>query len=151
MNKKKEIHTMNNHPFSRLFIILILLILMAGCSNLTEGKSTAEAKITEFHSDYNEDNFETIYQNAHADLKKATSFEDFKEFMTAVHRKLGDSSSTTNQTWNIGNYNLITTVRMVQETSFEHGTGIETFTFKIKNQKASLTGYNINSKTLIIN
>ena len=70
---------------------------MTGCS-LTDAKSAAEEEITKFHENYNGSNFKLIYNNFHSDLKKKnSSFEDFSEFITTVHNKLGLVSSTTNQ------------------------------------------------------
>ena len=82
-------------------------------------------------------------------------FEEFTEFLTAVHRKLGLVTSTTNKGWEV-NTNLSidagsrTVVVMEQETRFDHGTGLETFSFFIEDGKALLVGYQINSRDLII-
>lgn len=144
------IFSYNRYLPYKLFVAVVLLFLMVGCSDFTAGKGAAEVEISKFHTNYNNGDFEAIYQNAHKEFKKVSIFEDFKEFMTAVHRKLGMLSSTSTQNWNLNTYNFVTKAVMVQETKFEHGTGIETFTFRIKGEKALLVGYNVNSRALIL-
>jgi len=39
---------------------------------------------------------------------------------------------------------------LTQNTTFEQGTGTETFTFEMEGDKAVSVGYNINSKDLIL-
>ena len=125
-----------------LLSLVCIILVVTGCSNLINAKSAAEEEITEFHENYNGSNFELIYNNAHPAFKEDRSFEEFNEFMTAVHRKLGLVSSTTSQGWEVNSNPDTTSATMQQETKFEHGTGVETFTFVIEDEKALLVAYN---------
>jgi len=121
---------------------VLFVLVVSALGGLTQGKSSAEEGITEFHDNYNGSNFESIYNNAHSDFKENASFEEFNEFMIDVHRKLGLVTSTTNQGWEVNSNPNTTSATMQQETKFEHGTGMETFTFVIEDEKALLLAYN---------
>ena len=126
-------------------------LVAIGCGDLLVAKSAAEKKIAEFHRNYDGSNFELIYNNTHPEFKKIESYEEFDELMAAVHRKLGLVSSTTNRGWQVNTENSVTSAILQQETIFENGTGIETFTFFIEDERALIAGYTINSRALIIN
>ncbi len=145
---KKKLPKSHRNSFN-YFIILILFF--SGCGNLFNGKPIVEDGILEFHTNYNILNLEQIYNNAHSDFQQSTSLDEFNEFISAVHRKLGPITSTKNQGWRINTHNFVTSVILQQETQFENGNGMETFTFNIKDEEATLVGYNINSRKLIIN
>ena len=72
-----------------LLSLVCIILVVTGCGDLVNAKSAAEEEITEFHQNYNSSKFELIYNNAHPALKEDSSFEEFNEFMTGVHRKLG--------------------------------------------------------------
>ena len=124
-----------------LLSLVCIILVMTGCGDLVNAKSAAEEEITEFHEKYNGSNFELIYNDAHPTFKEDRSLEEFNEFMTSVHRKLGLVSSTTNQGWGVNSDSDGTSATMHQETKFELGTGVETFTFVIVDEKALLVAY----------
>jgi len=124
-----------------LLSLVCIILVVTGCGDLVNAKSAAEEEITEFHQNYNSSKFELIYNKAHPALKEDSSFEEFNEFMTGVHRKLGLVSSTTNQGWGVNSDSDGTSATMHQETKFELGTGVETFTFVIVDEKALLVAY----------
>lgn len=70
--------------------------------------------------------------------------------MGAVQRKLGKVTQTANAGFNVRTFNLTTSVVLTQTTTYEQGTGTETFTFQMEGDKAVLIGYNINSKELVL-
>jgi len=63
----------------------------------------------------------------------------------AVHTKLGKVRSSTAQSWNVGKYNLQTSVTIIEETTFEKGKGIETFVYFVDAKQVKLAGWHINS------
>jgi len=67
-----------------------------------------------------------------------------------VQRKLGKVTQTTTVGFNVRTFNFTTTVDLTQNTTFEQGTGVETFEFEMAGGKAVLVGYHINSKDLIL-
>jgi hypothetical protein len=136
---------------STFFALLVLLSIAFACKSYTEGKPAAEKAITEFHSLLDGGRFDEIYDGADKALKDSASREQMLKILNAVHVKLGKVKSTAEQSWHIGNFNLTTTVTIVDETTFESGKGIETFTYIIDGNQARLAGYYINSTELITN
>lgn len=136
--------------FMRTAGLFMVCLTCIACSNLFEGKPHAEKGVVLFHEQFNSRKFSEIYGSAHEDFKNSTSKDKFMEFVSAVHRKLGAVVSTENAGWRVNNYNLTTCVVLQQATKFKEGAGNEVFTFIVKDNKALLAGYNINSNDLII-
>ncbi len=133
-----------------LFLVLTIAVIATGCGGMFKGKEAAEQGVADFHKLYNDGKLAEIYSAGHPKLKSATTEKQFLEFMGAVQRKLGKVTQTVNAGFNVRTFNLTTTVVLNQSTTFEQGTGTETFTFQMNGDKAVLVGYNINSKDLIL-
>jgi hypothetical protein len=131
-------------------LIVGLVLFVSGCGGLTKGKPAAEAAIGRFHQQMNEGRFEEIWNEAHEKFRGASSKEKYLEFMSAIERKLGKVQSSKNAGWKVNTVNFTTVVLMNQSTTFEKGSGTETFTFEMKGENALLVGYNIQSMDLII-
>lgn len=106
--------------------------------------------VGEFHKQFNDGKFSEIHAAGHAKFKAAAPEKKFVELSEAVSRKLGKVTGTKTVKWNVRTFNLVTTVVMQQQTTFEHGKGLETFNFQMDGAKAVLLGYNINSNELIL-
>jgi hypothetical protein len=131
-------------------VVLGIALVASGCGGMFRGKKAAEQSVADFHKLYNERNLTEIYATAHFKLKSATKEPEFLDFIGAVQRKLGKVTQTSNTGFNVRTFNFKTTVVLTQSTTFEEGTGIETFTFEMDHDRAILLGYNINSKELIL-
>jgi hypothetical protein len=134
-----------------LFLILCITVIgSAGCGGMFKGKKAAEQGVAEFHRLYNDGRFSEIYSTGHSKFRTATTEKQFLDLVSAVQRKLGKVTQTVNAGFNVRTFNLTTTVVLTQTTTFEKGTGTETFTFQMDNDKAVLVGWNINSADLIV-
>jgi hypothetical protein len=131
-------------------LFLVIALLASGCGQMLHGKKAAEQSTADFHKLYNDGKLSEIYSAGHSKFKSATTEKQFVEFMSAVQRKLGKVTQTSNAGFNVRTFNLITTVVLNQNTTFEQGAGTEVFTFQMVGGKAVLVGYNINSKDLIL-
>ena len=129
--------------------LLFACFALVGCGSMVTAKPAAERAIVDFHKLFNEQKFVDIYSAADSALKKAASEKQLTDLLSAVHRKLGTVTGSNNQTWNVSKFNFTTRIVMIQNTQFESGKGVETFTFQISGGKAILVGYNINSNDLI--
>jgi len=128
-----------------------IFIVGLACKGYTEGKPAAEKAVTEFHSMLDEGRFDEIYDASAEAFKEAASREEMLKLLNAVHSKLGNVKSSTATRWQVGNYNLQTSVTLVEETTFEKGKGVETFTFFVDGDRAELAGWHINSNDFITN
>jgi len=129
--------------------ILVTALLLSGCNPL---KNTAEAEkaVAEFHSRFDAEDFETIYATAHADFKAAQTKPKLIEFIRSVRDKLGKVKTAKRNGWQAKSHNLKTYVILTYSTEFEHGSGVEKFTYRIVDGRAVLLGWNINSRDLIV-
>ena len=133
-----------------VILMFILTSLLCDCSNMVNGKDIADKQIPGFHQLFNERRFQDIVTSSDPDMIKASPEATIIELFEAIHRKLGTVTESTNMSWNVNTFNLETRVVLVQNTSFERGSGTETFTYRITDGKARLLGYFINSNDLII-
>ncbi|WP_051278868.1 DUF4019 domain-containing protein [Chitinilyticum aquatile] len=132
---------------ARLWLLLAAIFLVS-CS-MSEDYKQAEQSVPRFHSSYDAGEFKAIYSTAGNELKKATTEERFVKFMTAVHQKLGEVTSSKATGKNI-NYNTSGTyVTLNFVTTFSKGKGTEQFVYHVKDGKPLLIGYHINSDALV--
>jgi hypothetical protein len=135
--------------FTGCAAVAALLCVGLACGAIKDGKPAAESGVIEFHSRLNEEKYDEIWDTSHQQLKDVSSREDLVKLLTAVRTKLGRVVDSKAQSWNVGNYNLTTTVTLTQATEFENGKADEKFVFVIENKRAFLQTYFINSMDLI--
>ncbi|MDB6074762.1 MAG: hypothetical protein JWO89_2402 [Verrucomicrobiaceae bacterium] len=135
----------------RSLITLVALILpLASCKDMTAGKSLAQAAILDFHAKFNDSKFKEIYAASSPDMKKASSEADFVKFVETVHRKLGKHTKATDAGWKVNSFNFKTSAIISQNSEFEQGKGVETFTYLISGNSCTLQGYHINSQDMMM-
>lgn len=132
-------------------LLSIFVALLCGCGNMINSVNAANPRIELFHNQFNEQKWHLIFSSADPSFFKSTPQEDCIRFLTVVHRKLGNVIRSQNSDWNVNTNTSGTTITMTQDTQFEKGKAIETFVFTIRDQKAYLLDYNINSRELIMN
>ena len=133
-----------------LLALLLALISISSCKDMAKGKGLAEMSIVDFHQQFNEGKFKELYAAGHADLKAAVTEEDFVNLLEAVNHKLGKQVKSTEGGWRINSFNLKTTVALSQNTEFEHGKGIESFSYIVSGDSCQLQGYHIDSKDMLL-
>ena len=128
-----------------LIFTLVACLLITGCGDTIKGKSIAESQVVAFHEKLDAGRFDEIYSAADDAFRNAAPKEKVLRLFSAVEKKLGKVKSSSTKTWNVKTFNFVTRVVLVAETEFEHGTGTETFTFRVSEGKASLIGYKMDS------
>lgn len=109
----------------------------------------AEAAVPDFHQALDSGQFDQLYEDGADELKQAVQRQDFVALLDAVHRKLGDVSSSTKSGWNVNYHTSGTFVTLTYDTAFSQGKATEQFVFKLSDSKALLVGYHINSNDLV--
>jgi hypothetical protein len=140
-----------NNSSNLLIALFVLCVAVVSCKSIREGKPAADAAVITFHSLLDQGRYADIYAASDSRMKDAATENDLSKLLNAVHTKLGNVKESTAQSFNVGNYNLTTTVTVVQQTTFERGKATEQFVFVIDGKNAALAGYNINSADLITN
>jgi hypothetical protein len=95
--------------------------------------------------------FDQIYAEASDEFKAAATAEDLTKLLAAIDRKLGAFQSSTSSSWSVNYSTSGTSVVYAVRSLFANGSGDETFSFLIRDGKALLAGYNIQSSALILN
>jgi hypothetical protein len=143
-----------NHLIQRTCFVFVLLggtcFLLSSCGSSAKSVELAQQSVEQFHSQFDSEQFAGLYAASDEKLHKATSESDFVKLLDAVHRKLGNVQQSnlrnTGVAWFAGQG---ATVTLVYETKFSQGTGMEKFVWHIKDNAATLYGYNINSNELV--
>jgi hypothetical protein len=137
---------------SRAFRLVIVLFaaLLAACSS-GQDLTLAEGEVAHFRQQMAAQQFLEIYSQASDDLKKTTAEDKMTRLLSAVDRKLGAVKSSERTSWGVNFNTSGTTATLKFKTTFERGTGDETFVYRIVGGKAVLAGYHINSDDLITN
>ena len=134
----------------RTLLAFVAVTILAACG-LSKGKEVATKSVDTFHQQFNDSKFTDIYSAATPAFITSTKEVDFMKFIQAVRRKLGAVKNANPQAWNINTFNGVTNVVLTYNTDFEQGAAVETFTFILSGESATLQGYNIESLALITN
>ena len=132
------------------WLAICLTVFMSGCGGMLKGKEAGKKGVVEFHGLYNEGKFDEIYSAAHEKFKSAATEAEFRELIEAVKNKLGNVTGTSTVKMVVHTSNAGTFVGLQQQTTFEQGSAREAFKFQMVGDKAILTGYDINSKDLLL-
>jgi hypothetical protein len=145
---------MRNGKGVGLALALACTALTASCTcnfgALATGPKKAEKAVQAFHAGVNEGRFDALYDAGSDDLRAAASKERFVALLSAVRRKLGPVTGTTNAGWRVRSHNLSSYVDVTQHTRFEQGQATEQFTFVVSGDEVRLVAYHISSEDLIL-
>ena len=136
-----------------LLCLTLFVSTLAGCSVSDADRSAAiaaaEQGVSKFHQQLDAGRFEEIYAGSTDELKKAGSLQEVVSGLAAIHRKLGVSKSTKQQTglFSVGTPGTMVTLDYV--TTYTGGDAHEQFVFLMHGNIPSLAGYHINSKALL--
>jgi hypothetical protein len=139
-------------PNRYLFAVIgVACILVSSCGgSSTTSLELAKQNVVQFHSQLNSEQYAVLYSASDEKLHQATSESDFVKLLEAIHRKLGTVQQSdlrnTGIAWFMGQG---ATVTLVYDTKFAEGNASEKFVWHIKDNKATLYGYNINSSELV--
>jgi len=133
-----------------LLVALLAALCLSACSS-GQDVTLAETEVGHFRQQMAAQQFAEIYGQASDDFKRTTSEDKLTRLLTAIDRRLGPVKDANRTSWGV-NYNTSgTTVTLKFRTTFERGTGDESFTYRIVGGKAVLAGYQISSDDLITN
>ena len=132
----------------RKFVAAIAVVL-AACSSSADIK-LAEQAVPQFHEMLDAGQFEAIYAASAEGLKKLSTQENFVALLKAVHRKLGNTKSTSQKGWTVNYHTSGTFVTLNYATIYAEGEAAEQFVYFLQGGRALLVGYHVNSNALIL-
>ncbi|MEE4452608.1 DUF4019 domain-containing protein [Novosphingobium resinovorum] len=125
--------------------------MLSGC-NVKESIRDAGAEVVRFHAALDAGHSQAIWDATGADMRKATTQQQFVALLDAVHRKLGRVKSSKQVGWNSNSTTGGSFMTVTNETVFERGSGTEQFVFrKEEADKLALVGYHIQSNEMMLN
>lgn len=132
----------------KLFFAAAFLMMISACSPAVEADPIGAA-ITRFHETYNTGNATALYEQTGQEFRDATTPEQMQELVARVIERMGAVTGTERANINIepGQPESVTVVTMT--TTFEKGTGTETFTFFGSGADARLVGWNVDSPNFL--
>ncbi|QZH74461.1 MAG: hypothetical protein JY451_12375 [Erythrobacter sp.] len=125
----------------RMFAVIAALLL-AACNPFAVMDS-ADEEIAAFHSSFNGNQWEAIYNQADAGLREATTREGFDGEMVRMRETFGAFMSGEQTGFNINTENGVTTTEITYDSTFENGTATETFIFVGEGEDMALLGWTI--------
>jgi hypothetical protein len=123
-------------------LTLALAIGLAGCG-LGKNKKAAEAGVEKFHQHWNANEFQAVFDEAHAQFRAAQSAEAMITTMQAVKKNYGDLKSSKRRSFGFNAKEGGADFKFSYDSVFEHGAAVETFVFRMTEGKPLLVSYDI--------
>jgi hypothetical protein len=130
-------------------IVVAAISCLAACSTSADTQLAQQA-VTKFHEALDAGQSLAIYDASADELKKVETRENFAAFLDAVHRKLGNSKSSTQRGWGVNYQSSGTFVTLTYGTTYSQGDATERFVYRLAGDKALLAGYHVDSTALIL-
>jgi hypothetical protein len=135
---------------SMRLIVIAAISCLAACSSGADTQLAQQA-VTQFHAALDSGQSAAIYDASADDLKKVSTREKFAAFLDAVHRKLGNSKSSTQRGWGVNYQSSGTFVTLTYGTTYSEGDATEQFVYRLADDQALLVGYHITSNAFVLN
>ena len=115
---------------------------------IVDTRNRADDAALRFHEQLNLGDYKGICEDGTEPFRYPPNCEGFLTTLTTIHKKLGNSISSTpkNLTWKITAGGLFIIAQY--ESTFEKGSAIETFTWRDSRKRLETDAYNIESDAL---
>ena len=135
---------------TRYLAPIAAVAMLAGCG-LKEQFKDADRDVARFHAALDAGNYDGIWGMTGPTFRAATKRAEFQKVLEAVHRKLGKVRNSKQTGWNANAGTSGRTLVVTMATTFERGSGTETFTYAKDADQLMLAGYNIQSEEMMLN
>jgi hypothetical protein len=125
-------------------VALGFILALAGCG-LAKNTKVAEAEAERFHQRWNANEFQAVFDDAHANFRDAQPAEKMIGILQGVKRHYGQMQSTKRKSWGFHSDKGITKIDLAYDSAFDHGAAVEEFVFQMTGEKALLLSYDIAS------
>ncbi|MEO1044848.1 MAG: hypothetical protein AAFX04_05350 [Pseudomonadota bacterium] len=128
----------------------VLIFLLVACSALSEGTEKGEQYVSKFHKLYNAQDYDAMYRTASEEYREVTAKDFHKRLFKTLERRLGQVTGKTRTGWRVNAGTGGTIINLAYDTDFALAKGQETFVIRLRDGKAELLSYNVNSPALMI-
>lgn len=102
-----------------------------------------------FHSLLDSERYSEIYAQADEEFKKSSTQEELEKLVRAVHQKLGKVHAANQVGYLVNVSSNGTYVTLTYDTTFVDGKATEQFVWRLRDDRAALYNYTVNSADLI--
>lgn len=131
-------------------VVLSLFAWQCG-SAFVLGRRSADSQVEQFHHRMNGNQYGQICTNADDGFADEKKCNDFTQLLQVIHEKLGDAkgSGRVNMSVNVSTGGIFVIAQY--NSTFAHGSALETFTWAKKKGVLKLYGYHVQSNALVAN
>ena len=123
---------------------LAVFVGLSGCG-LKKDTKAADAAIDQFHQHWNAGAFKTIYNEAHKHLRNTRSADEIIAMLERGKQNFGAFKSATRRSGGFNSDNGVTNIKLKYDSTFERGSAVEAFVYRMTGDKALLISYEIMS------
>lgn len=128
---------------------LLAAVLMAGGCKGPGSVQDAGAKVAAFHHRLDAGDYEAIWRDSGPGIQSVDK-ASFTRFLTAIHDKLGKVRESKQTGWRSEMNTGGSFASLTMQTTFERGSGEESFLYKGTGADQKLEGYHINSMDMML-
>jgi hypothetical protein len=128
--------------------VLALSVLLAACHPLQDA-SQVDAAVEQFHTRLASGDDDAIYREAGPEYQRSLDAQTNRNFLARVRRKMGTPGRATRTGYNVMYNPGGATVNTQYQVSYSNGAAAETFVWRVKDGKATLLGFTINSPLML--
>lgn len=121
-----------------------MALTLTGCG-LAKNTKVAEAEVERFHQRWNANEFQAVFDDAHANFRAAQPAETMLGILQGVKRHYGQLQSAKRKSWGFHSDNGVTKIDLAYDSAYDRGAAVEEFVFQMTGDKALLLSYDIAS------
>jgi len=126
------------------------LILWRCGAGVFRGRSESGKAVLRFHEELNGGRYREIWQQSDGEFRRVTKEPEFRDFLEAVHTKLGNARSASLNAIAFEGTTDGTLLHAVYKTQFDQDSATEVFIWKTRGDSLKLWRYNVEAKTFVI-
>ena len=123
---------------------LALILALSGCG-LKKGTQAAEAEVDRFHKHWNADEFQAVYDEAHANFRSSQTVDETSGTLKRVKANYGEFKSATKRSWGLSSNSGVTEIKLKYDSVYDRGSAVEAFVYRMAGNKPLLLSYDIMS------
>jgi hypothetical protein len=128
-------------------LLLLALVVLAGCHPVQDS-SQVDAAVDKFHERLAAGDNDSIYREAGPEYQRSIDIETNQRFLARVERKLGTPGKGSRLNYNVKYSSGEAVVNTQYDVKFTNGDATESFIWRVKDGRATLLGYTVDSPVL---
>jgi len=128
--------------------LVAMLVLLAGCHPVQDA-SQVDSAVEQFHERLAAGEADAIYRDAGPEYQQSIDSETNRKFIARIGRKLGVPGKASRTGYNVMYTPSSAVVNTQYRVNYTNGVATETFVWRVKDGKATLLGFTVNSPLML--